>query len=360
MKRKARVFTMPISTEYFRKIQDFDPALRDALLGLAQELDRSREETVTRDEFREVRDALRELTEAQQRTEARLEALTEAQQRTEARLESLTEAHRAAEGRLTKLETTVQELAEAQQRTEARIAELVEAQQKTEARLEALAEAQRRTEARLEALVEAQQRTEARVAELTEAHRAAESRLAKLETTVQELAEAQRAAEGRLAKLETTVQELAEAQKKTEKAMGRMTEEHRKTRQQVGGLSATVGYRLEDEAFKGLPPLLERDFGLELDSPLRRRFITDKEGRQVEVNIIGSGTRNGKKVTVLGEAKSQLSKRLVNEFVKKKLSRFSGVFEEILPVLVTYMISEPDAEGYVREKGVALYYSYDF
>jgi len=231
---------MPVSTEYFNKIKDFDPALRDALLGLVEEIDRSREESVTRDDFRELRDAIRELAEAQQRTEARVESLAEAQQRTEARVESL-----------------------------------------------------------------------------------------------------------------------AEAQQRTEQALRTLTEEHRKTRRQVGGLSATVGYRLEDEAFMGLPPLLERDFGLTLDSPLKRRFVQDKDGKQVEVNIIGYGTREGKRVTVFGEAKSQLSKRLVNEFVKKKLFRFSGVFEEILPVLVTYMISEPDAEEYARQKGIALYYSYE-
>lgn len=189
---------MPVSTEYFNKIKDFDPALRDALLGLVEEIDRSREESVTRDDFRELRDAIRELAEAQQRTETRVEALAEAQQH-------------------------------------------------------------------------------------------------------------------------------------TYQALRTLTEEHRKTRRQVGGLSATVGYRLEDEAFMGLPPLLERDFGLTLDSPLKRRFVQDKDGKQVEVN----------------------------EFVKKKLFRFSGVFEAILPVLVTYMISEPDAEEYARQKGIALYYSYE-
>lgn len=239
---------MAVSSAYFRKIQDFDPVLRDALLGLAEEMERSRQESVTRDEFRELRNIVKELAEAQERTEAR----------------------------------------------------------------------------------------------------------------VKELTEAQKSAEVRLTRLEITVQELAEAQKRTEKALNLLTEEHRKTRQELGGLSATVGYRLEDEAFKGLPSLLRRDFGLEIDAPLRRRFVPDSEGRLVEVNIIGSGTREGRKVTVVGEAKSQLSKRLINAFLRKRLARFTGVFPEILPVLVTYMISEPDAEEHARQHGIALYYSYDF
>ncbi|MEW6620127.1 MAG: hypothetical protein AB1422_12470 [bacterium] len=50
----------------------------------------------------------------------------------------------------------------------------------------------------------------------------------------------------------------------------------------------------------------------------------------------------------------------VDEFIKKKLKRLKGVGKEIFPILVTHMISEPDAEEYVKEKGITLYYSYDF
>jgi hypothetical protein len=50
----------------------------------------------------------------------------------------------------------------------------------------------------------------------------------------------------------------------------------------------------------------------------------------------------------------------VDDFIRKKLRRLEGVFPEVFPVLVTYMVTEPDVEDYVREKGIALYYSYDF
>ena len=60
----------------------------------------------------------------------------------------------------------VRELAEAQQRTEVRIGDLVEAQRRTETRIEALAEAQKRTETRIEELAEAQKRTEERLQRL--------------------------------------------------------------------------------------------------------------------------------------------------------------------------------------------------
>ena len=78
------------------------------------------------------------------------------------------------------LAVTVKELAEAQKRTEARVEELAEAQKRTEARVEELAEAQKRTEARVEELAEAQKRTEVRVKELAEAQKKTEETVRRL------------------------------------------------------------------------------------------------------------------------------------------------------------------------------------
>ncbi|MDH7554668.1 MAG: hypothetical protein QHH74_13550, partial [Spirochaetota bacterium] len=66
---------------------------------------------VTKEDFSELKSIVRDLAEAQKRTE-------EAQQRTEKRLEELAEAQKRTE--------------EAQQRTEKRLGELAEAQQRTE------------------------------------------------------------------------------------------------------------------------------------------------------------------------------------------------------------------------------------
>jgi hypothetical protein len=56
------------------------------------------------------------------------------------------------------LKSVVRELAEAQKRTELRVEELAEAQKRTELRVEELAEAQKRTEQRVEELAEIQKR----------------------------------------------------------------------------------------------------------------------------------------------------------------------------------------------------------
>ncbi|MGQ9497925.1 MAG: chordopoxvirus fusion protein, partial [Desulfotomaculales bacterium] len=189
-------------------------------------------------------------------------------------------------------------------------------------------------------------RTEQRVEELAQAQKRTEQR-------VEELAQAQKRTEQR-------VEELAQAQKRTEEELQKLIGEHAETRRQLGGLSATVGYRLEDEAFKALPALLQRDHGLTVKGRLTRKFVRDNRGEDIEVNILGRAERNGQTYTIVGESKSQLSKKDVDTFIRKKLKRLEGIFDAIFPVLVTYMISQPDVEEYARQKGIAVYYSFDF
>jgi len=205
------------------------------------------------------------------------------------------------------------------------------------------------------------------VKELAQAQKESEKRLSRLEIAVEELAQAQKRTEARVEELaqaqkrtEARVEELAEAQKRTEQELQKLIQEHTKTREQVGGLSNTIGYTLENEAFKALPRLLKEDYGIVIEDRLKRKYITDNRGRPLEINIIGEASRDGRKIVIIGEGKSQLSKKGVDEFIEKKLKKVEGLYEEIFPVLVTHMISEPDAEEYARKKGIALYYSYDF
>lgn len=232
---------------------------------------------VTKTEFKELTDHVRELAKAQKQTEMRMQELAEAQK----------------------------ELSESQKHTDHKLGELAEAQKRTENRLEELAEAQKRTESRVE--------------------------------------------------------ELAEAQKRTENELHQLVIEHKDTRKQLGGISMAVGYGVEDKAYPALPALLKRDFGITVRERLIRDYVKDKKGRDVEVNILGKAvSREGKSVTIVGEGKSQLSVNDVNDFIRKKLNRLQDVPGEIFPLMVTYMVSSPEVRDYLREKGIALYYSYDF
>jgi len=104
----------------------------------------------------------------------------------------------------------VRELAEAQRRTEEQVRELAEAQRRTEEQVRELAEAQRRTEEQVRELAEAQRRTEEQVRELAEAQRRAEERIARLEETVSAIIEAQRRTEEQVRELAKAMQALTQ------------------------------------------------------------------------------------------------------------------------------------------------------
>ncbi|QJA06084.1 chordopoxvirus fusion protein [Thermosulfurimonas marina] len=156
------------------------------------------------------------------------------------------------------------------------------------------------------------------------------------------------------------VDQLTEDVRRLTGEMGKMKGDLRDLRQQVGGLSITVGYTLENQAYRALPRLLARDYGLRVKGRLLRTFVEDDKGRPLEVNIFGRAQRDGQEVVILGEAKAQLSKRDVDRFLRKKVRPLEKVFPERFLVLVTHMISEPSVEAYARDRGVVLYYSYDF
>lgn len=167
--------------------------------------------------------------------------------------------------------------------------------------------------------------------------------------------------------LKNIVAEMAAVQKRTEKNLEELTmvvkdlvDSQQKMREELGGLGMTVGYTLENEAFKKLPTLLKKDFGIQVKKRLKRTYVRDIDGKSMEVNIFGYGEKDGKEVTIIGESKAQLSKKKVNDFIRENTRRLQGVYPEIFLVLITHMITAPGVDDYVKKKGIALYYSYDF
>ena len=153
---------MGVSVSFLRKLEKVPSELREILIDLIEEVERSREVSITKGEFQEfakrteenfahVWEAIRELTEAQKGTEQRLTRLEEV-------VEKLVEVQRRTEQRVSRLEQLIEELAEAQKRTEQRVNELAEAQKRTEQRINELTEAQKRTEEEIRKLSQGQRR----------------------------------------------------------------------------------------------------------------------------------------------------------------------------------------------------------
>ncbi|MFN3309229.1 MAG: hypothetical protein ACK44E_08485 [Anaerolineales bacterium] len=127
------------------------------LLQLLNEHPEWREElrrTLLSDDFLALPQIVRELAEAQKRTEQRVEELVETQ--------------RKSEERLTHLEQTVAELIEAQKRNAQQIRELIEIVQRHEERLAAVEKRLEKVEERLDKLTQRVDRVEIRLAKVDE------------------------------------------------------------------------------------------------------------------------------------------------------------------------------------------------
>ncbi|MHA1579260.1 MAG: hypothetical protein ACTSUQ_06500 [Candidatus Freyarchaeota archaeon] len=228
-----------------------------------------------------------------------------------------------------------------------------------------LAEAQHRTEERLEQLAEAQRRTEDRLEQLAEAQHRTEERLTRLESVVEQLAEAQRRTEERLTRLESVVEQLAEAQRRTEDRLEQLAEAQRRTEEslrelavQVGGLSDTVGFGLEDVARVMAPGWFERHLGIAVEEELESRYVRHGEA-EVQVNLFGRGRRaDGTEVLIAGEVKSRIYKSDVRSFasvVETVRNAYPG--REVLAFMFGYLI-HPSADEEAEKHGIIVLATY--
>ncbi len=90
--------------------------------------------------------------------------------------------------------------------------------------------------------------------------------------------------------LKEVVAELAEAQKKTEIEVAKLAKGLQDTRGELGGLSKSMSYAFENEAFRKLPAFLKENYGIEIKERLIREDIGGKE-----INIFGIARKKWKR-----------------------------------------------------------------
>jgi len=249
----------------------------------------------------EVKAVIKELADAQRRTEERLIAF-----------------ERATEENFNKVWTAIGELTN-------KVNQLAEAQRKTEERLN---EFEKRTEENFARVWEAIERLTARVDDLT-------VRLDKLTERVDQLAEAQRKTEERLNQLALRVDELTErlnqlaeaqrdmaekmsklidAQMQLEDSLAKLLGRMKTTEERIEWIFSSIGFTIEDKSLKALPELLKRE-GITVEGNLVRRYY--KIGDEYnQLNIYGWGRKDGEKILILGEIKTRASRKEINEFIK--------------------------------------------
>lgn len=110
------------------------------------------------------------------------------------------------------------------------------------------------------------------------------------------------------ARTEARMEKLAQAQTKTEKELHKSAKSHQQLQNQVGGLSDSVGYGIEDRLMPFIPDFARMEFGLEVNS-VDRRNMEYSDGKYDEVNILASGHINGEPCFLIAECTAKPGKR---------------------------------------------------
>ena len=127
----------------------------------------------------------------------------------------------------------------------------------------------------------------------------------------------------------------------------------------VGGLSDSVEYGLEDRAIAILPRLVKERYSIEPANGFVRKFV-EINGKEIEVNMFGTGHKDGQKWFVVGKGKAKLSIKDVDRFEKllNRLKTGKVVGDHVMPLMVIYS-TRPATENYARSKGIEIIWSYE-
>jgi hypothetical protein len=197
-----------------------------------------------------------------------------------------------------------------------------------------------------------------------------------LKAIVAELAAAQQRTEQRMGELaaaqqrtEQRMDELAAAQQRTEQAMRTLARGLKDTRAEVGGLSRSFSYALENEAYRALPAFLSSHYGIQLTD----RFVrTELDGE--EINFFAHATQNGERVIIVGEIKLRLDDRRKVETEAGTSLRSAALVElerklavvrrhhpgiPLVPLLVTHY-ARPTILQEATEQGVTVVQSFEW
>jgi len=166
--------------------------------------------------------------------------------------------------------------------------------------------------------------------------------------SVQDLADAQQELTQSQQELADAQQELAHAQKRTEWALADLTK-------QVGGLATALGGSIEDFACDLVPELLEKYWGMQIDSAHSEEIMVGN--RQREIDVVVRGTIASKPVLVLCEAKANISPTEVQRFLKTvNKVRSARPTEDIRPLFFGYKANRTARELIVNS-GAAMVFT---
>jgi len=178
-----------------------------------------------------------------------------------------------------------------------------------------------------------------------------------LKEIVRNLAQAQTRTEARM-------EDLVHAQQDTDRRLGKLTDVVSNLAQELGGLSRSASYALENEAYRQLPAYLEANYGIVLD----RRLVRTEIGGE-EINIFALGQRNGTPIVLVGESKLQLDRRRsgrdavsrVMDQLERKVEAVQPHYpeREVVRLLITHY-ARPVVQEEAQKRNVIIVQSFDW
>lgn len=183
-----------------------------------------------------------------------------------------------------------------------------------------------------------------------------------LKAIVRDLAVAQQRTEARIEELATAQERLTVAQERTEDSLNRLTQVVTRMGRELGTVTQTMSYALENEAYRMLPTVLERDYGIRLQNRIVRIEI---EG--VEVNFFAHGERDGQAVCLVGEVKLRLDERDQKRWraLLEQLDRQANAVKQQYPdcetvqLLVTHF-ARPEMLKQAQDRGLLVVQSFEW
>lgn len=159
-------------------------------------------------------------------------------------------------------------------------------------------------------------------------------------------------------------QELVQAQRDLVQAQTRTENELRHLAQEMGGLSRSVSYSLENEAYRLLPAWLEAEYGIVLEERMVRTEIGGEE-----IDLFALGHRDGVPMVLVGETKLQLDRRRggrdaavqVFDQLERKVEAVQPEYpdREVVRLLVTHF-ARPAVHAEAQKRGVLIAQSFEW
>jgi hypothetical protein len=299
----------------------------------------------------EVKNVIKDLAEAQKRTEESLETFKR----------ETTENFNRVWNAIGQLTQRVDQLAEAQKRTEVSLETFK--RETTEnfnrvwnaigqltQRVDQLTQRMDQLTQRVDQLTQRMDQLTQRVDQLTQRMDQLTQRVDQLTQRMDQLAEAQ-------IKTEEQLKELANAQKRVEEVLATLLGRMKTVEERMDWVFHSIGFAVEDKSLRVLPELLKKE-GIEVKDKLIRRYYWIGDDYN-QINIFGWGKKNGEKILILGEVKMRASKKEVDKFLKiaKEIQKKEGNPQTFLVFVASDF--HPKVEEYLQNKGIRYFWSYE-